>query len=199
MALQKVKKTGFTSSTAKEYVINAGALYMNLEWDTENGWQGEPIGATNGGSTVTVENEYREIDIDGVFTSHVGGKVLTGSAMRLAANIKSITAQTIKMALNGEITQGDGTLYPTGSTIVEGKGAIEDSDYLKNVAIVGEYSGSSEPIIIMLDNALSIEGLDMAMEDDDEAVIEITWEAHADADQVADRKLPGRIIFPAKD
>lgn len=55
-----------------------------------------------------------------------------------------------------------------------------------------------EPIIIILDNALSIEGLEFATEDDDEAVIEITWEAHADPGQVADRKLPGRIIFPAQ-
>lgn len=199
MALQKVKKTGFTSTTSKEYVINAPAVYLNLIHAEEDGWQGEPVGATSGGVTVTVENEYREIEVDGVFTSHVGGKVLVRSTMRLVANIKSITARTIQLALNGVTTVGDGVNAPTGSTIVEGKGRIEDSDYLTNVGIVGDYSGSNEPIIIILDNALSIEGLDMAMEDDDEAVIEITWEAHADADQVADRKLPGRIIFPAKD
>lgn len=140
--MEKVKKTGFSSTTSKEYVVNAGALYANLTWSEPDGWQGTPVGATNGGSTVTIENEYREIEVDGVFTSYVGGKVLTGSAMRLSSNIKSITAQTITMALNGQIAVGDGVNYPTGAQIVEGKGLIEDIDYLTNIALVGEYTGS---------------------------------------------------------
>lgn len=200
MAQQPIKATpvGFTSSTPDSYVINAGALYYNLTWSETDGWKGIPLGATNGGSTLKIEQETREIEVDGVFTSYVGSKILQSSSMTLETNIKEITANTIKMAINGQVSKGDGTDYPEDWEIVEGKGRIEKSDYIQNIAIVGEYSGSNEPIIAILDNVLSTEGLSIEFTDDEEGVIAATFQAHADEGQVRNRKLPGRILFPPK-
>lgn len=198
MALENVRTSGFTADTAKHFIVDAGALYKNLEFDkTSMKYKGEPLGATSGGSSVKVEQEYRTIEVDGVFTDAVGTKMLQSSSASMEVNIKAITAETIKMGINGVIKTGDGTTTPTGATIVTGKGKLENSDYIKNVALVGTYSGSDEPVIVILDNVLSDGGLEFSVEDNNEAIVTMTLKAHADAGQVADRALPMRIIFPA--
>lgn len=197
MVKQNVRTTGYTADTPKHFIVDAGALYKNLEFDVEEGkYKGEPLGATSGGSSVSVEQEYRKIEIDGVFTDAVGTKILQSSSATLEVNIKAITAETIRMGINGKVLQGDGETTPEGSTIVTGKGTLENSDYIKNVGLVGRYSGSDEPIIVILDNVLSDEGLSFSVEDNNEAIVTMTLRAHADAGQVADRALPMRVIFP---
>lgn len=197
MAKETVKTTGYTAETPQSFIVDAGALYKNLEFDEVEGkYKGEPLGATSGGSTVNVEQEYRKIEIDGVFTDAVGTKILQSSSATLEVNIKAITAETIRMGINGKVLQGDGETTPEGSTIVTGKGTLENSDYIKNVGLVGRYSGSDEPIIVILDNVLSDEGLSFSVEDNNEAIVTMTLRAHADAGQVADRALPMRVIFP---
>lgn len=197
MVKKDVRTTGFTADTPKHFIVDAGALYKNLEFDAEEGkYKGEPIGATSGGSTVNVEQEYRTIEIDGVFTDAVGTKMLQSSSASMEVNIKEVTAETIKMGINGIISTGDGETAPKGAEVVTGKGTLENSDYIQNVALVGRYSGSDEPIIVILDNVLSDGGLEFSVEDNNEAIVTMTLKAHADAGQVADRALPMRVIFP---
>lgn len=198
MVKQTVKTTGYSADTPKHFIVDAGALYKNLEYDAdENKYKGEPLGATSGGSSVSVEQEYRTIEIDGVFTDAVGTKVLQSSSASMEVNIKAITAETIKMGINGTISTGDGITTPEGAQVVTGKGRLENSDYIQNIALVGTYSGSDEPIIVILDNVLADEGLEFSVEDNNEAVVTMTLRAHADAGQIADRALPMRVIFPA--
>lgn len=198
MVKENVRTTGYSADTPKHFIVDAGALYKNLEFDAKEGkYKGEPLGATSGGSSVSVEQEYRTIEIDGVFSDAVGTKILQSSSASMEVNIKAITAETIRMGINGKVLRGDGETTPTGSTIVTGKGTLENSDYIKNVALVGTYSGSDEPIIVILDNVLADEGLEFSVEDNNEAVVTMTLRAHADAGQVADRALPMRVIFPA--
>ena len=198
MASETVKTTGYTSQTADQFIVDAGALYKNLTFDSSTmTYKGEPLGATSGGSSVKVEQEYRTIEVDGVFTDAVGTKVLSKSSASLEVNIKAITADTIKMGLNGVIKSGDGKTAPTGSQVVTGKGKLENSDYITNVALVGRYSGSDKPIIVIFDNVLSDGGLEFSVEDNNEAVVTMTLKAYASAGQVADRALPMRMIFPA--
>lgn len=197
MVKENVRTTGYSAETPKHFIVDAGALYSNLEFDPIEGkYKGEPLGATSGGSSVSVEQEYRTIEVDGVFSDFVGGKILQSSSASLEVNIKAITAETIKMGINGVISTGDGETAPADAQIVSGKGRLENSDYIKNVGLVGTYSGSDEPIIVILDNVLSDSGLEFSVEDNNEAIVTMTLRAHADAGQVADRKLPMRVIFP---
>lgn len=196
MTKTAIKKTGFTENTAKSFIINAGAVYTDLTHTEEAGWTGNLLGATAGGNTVTIENEYREIEVDGTFSKYVGQKVLMASNATLETNVKEVTAETIRKAINGTLVKGDGATSPVNVDIISGKGKLESSDYISNIALVGELSGSDEPIIIILDNALCTSGLNFSTTDDDEAVIAMTFEAHADASQVADRTLPARIYMP---
>ena len=197
-----VKRTGYTASTPKHYLINAGAIYKNLVWnptggkDSKGQWEGELFGATAGGNKVTVEVNYRVVEIDGVFTSAVGQKILESQTAKIETNVKELTAENIRLAINGKIKEADGTDAPTGYKVISGKSKLENTDYIKNLGIVGTMSGTNDPIIVIIDNALCTSGLDFETKDNDEAVIAMTFEAHADEDKIDDLSLPCRIYFP---
>ena len=197
-----VKRTGYTASTPKHYLINAGAIYKNLAWnptggkDSKGQWEGELLGATSGGNKVTIEQNYRTVEIDGVFVPAVGQKLLESQTAKLETNVKEITAENIRLAINGEIKEADGTTAPTGYKVISGKSKLENKDYIENLGIVGTMSGTNDPIIVIIDNALCTSGLDFETKDNEEAVISMTFEAHASEDQVEDLSLPCRIYFP---
>ncbi|WP_421432749.1 hypothetical protein [Streptococcus suis] len=203
MAKTAVKRTGYTASTPKHYLINAGAIYKNLAWnptggkDSKGQWEGELLGATSGGNKVTIEQNYRVVEVDGVFTAAVGQKVLESQTAKLETNVKEITAENIRLAINGEITEADGTDAPTGYKVISGKAKLENDDYIANLGIVGTMSGTNDPIIVIIDNALCTSGLDFETKDNEEAVISMTFEAHASEGQVEDLSLPCRIYFPS--
>lgn len=196
MAKTAVKKTGITQETTKSFVINAGAIYTDLTYTEGTGWEGNRLGATAGGNALVITNDIREIEIDGAFSKYVGQKVLTASNATLTTNVKEITSNVIKMAILGKVTATSGVDEPTAYDLIEGKGKIEASDYLTNIGLVGEVSGTNEPVIIILDNALCTSGLNITTGDNAEAVVAMTFEAHADADQLEDRTLPARIYMP---
>ena len=202
MVTTAVKRTGYTASTPKHYLINAGAIYKNLVWnpkvgkDSKGQWEGELLGATAGGNKVTVEVNYRVVEIDGVFTPAVGQKVIESQTAKIETNVKELTAENIRLAINGEIKEADGKDAPTGYKVISGKSKLENTDYIKNLGIVGTMSGTNDPIIVIIDNALCTSGLDFETKDNDEAVITMTFEAHADADKIDDLGLPCRIYFP---
>lgn len=195
-----LQTTGYTKDTPLNYWIDAGAIYTNLAYDTEKGeWTGELLGATSGGNQLLVEQEYRAIEVDGVFVPAKGQKALESSTAKLVVNLKEITAENLRLAINGTVRDAETDEAPEGYKVVEGKSELECEDYIENIGIVGTITGSTQPIIAILYNALCVSGMDPETQDNDEAVISMEFEAHADADQVANRKLPVKIFFPPID
>lgn len=193
-----LQTTGYTEKTPQHYWVDAGAVYKNLKYNsTSKEWEGTLLGATADGNKVTIEQEYRKIEVDGVFVEAVGQKVLKSSKAEIEINVKEITAENIRLAINGAIREVNEEEAPTGYKVIEGKGKLENKDYIENLALVGTMTGTKQPIIVVLDNALCTSGLDTETKDDDEAVLKMKFEAHAGAEQVADRKLPARIYFPS--
>lgn len=192
-------KTGFTKETPQRYLIDAAVVYLNLKF--ANGeFTGTLAGATSGGVTVAVENTYRDIETDG--TSHMrvkGQKVLETAVATATTNMKEITAETIKRSLNGQITTPSPTIAPEGYKVVSSKRYINDADYIDNIAIVGRLSGSTQPVIVILDNVIVNNGVEIATEDNNEAVIEQVYEAHATHEQLGKDEYPWRILFPPQD
>lgn len=197
MVKKPVKKTGYTKNTPKSYLMNAGAVYKNLEWNKERTqWEGELLGATSDGNKLTIEQNYRTIEVDGVFTDAVGQKVLESQKAMLEINVKELTFDNIRLSINGTVSQGDGTTAPTDYKVISGKGKLEKTDYIKNLGLVTTLSGTDKPVIIILDNALCTSGLEAEFKDNEEAVITMKFEAHANEDQVEDMTLPCRIYYP---
>lgn len=192
-----LRKTGYTEKTADNYLINSATIFTGVKYSAEEGFTGELHGATAGGVTLTIEQTYRDIEVDS--TSHMklkGNKVLEAATATATANMKEITAETIRRSLNGTIADAEEGEAPAGYKIIRTKRLLEDIDYLENIAIVGTLSGTKEPVIAILDNALCTSGLELGTEDNNEAVIEQTYEAHADHEQLEKDEFPWKILYP---
>ena len=190
-------KTGYKSTTSKNYVIDAATVYTNVTYVEATGFAGTLHGATSGGVTVTIEQSYRDIEVDG--TSHMkvkGNKVMESATASVTANVKEITAETIRKSLNGSLASAAAIDAPTGYKVITTKRYIEDADYLNNIAVVGRLSGTAEPVIFILDNALCTSGFEGSTEDNNEMVIEQVYEAHASVEQLLADEYPWKILFP---
>lgn len=192
-----LKKTGYTSTTSKNYVVNAATIYTGVTYDETDGFTGELHGATSGGVSVLIEQTYRDIEVDG--TSHMkvkGNKVLEAANGTVTANMKEITAESIRKTLNGTIRAANTGEAPENYMVVQSKRNVDDDDYVDNIAVVGTLSGTNEPIVIILDNALCTSGAELSTEDNAEAVMEQVYEAHATEEQLDADEFPWRIMFP---
>ena len=199
MEKTEVKRTGYTEKTAKSYLVDAGAVYKNLEYDTiGKKWKGEILGATSDGNKVSIVTTYRTVEVDGVFTPAVGQKIIEKAEASLETNVKELTAENIRLALNAKKSVGDGTTVPAGWEVIELKDKLENSDYLGNIALVGTVSGTEKPVIFIFYNVICTSGLEFEAKDNEEAVITMKFEAHANAADVANRVVPVKIIYPTE-
>ena len=177
------RTTGITSSSLSNFVIDAGAVYINYGEVDER-----LLGATRGGNTFTIEVEMREMEIDGVRQAIKGTKRIINVVASLTVNLIELTAENLALALTGstlgEYTQ-EPAVTPTHDTITRIR-EIGSMDYVKNVAVVGKVNNATENFIGILNNALSNGGLEIAMEDENEAAIELTFTAHINPDDIAD-------------
>ena len=71
---------------------------------------------------------------------------------------------------------------------------ITDSDYIENITWVGNLSGSEEPVIIQVYNALNTKGLELGFEDKSEATIELEFTGHFDMKKA--NEVPFNIYYP---
>lgn len=194
-----VTNNSFTKNSAKNFLLNAAAIYTNVSYEAGSGWTGTKLGATAGGVSVKIEQTYRVVEVDG--TSHMkvqGLEVLESAFATATAKVKEFTAELVRSALNGTLKEATEDEAPAGTRIVQTKRYIEDDDYIKNIGIVGKLSGSDEPVIFILDNVLATNGLEVETEDNNEAVVEQTYEAHASYEQFDSDTFPWRIYFPAQ-
>src|SRR5699024_3062110 len=156
-----VSKRGVTKQTAERMLLDAGAIYKNLEKDEDGNWTGEALGATSGGNTFTVEVEQRQPEIDGVKSRIKGLSFVDTHEASLEVNLKELTAENIRRAIGpADLDESDADYDK-----VTGRTEIRDDDYLENIAYVGNLSGRNKPVVIILKNALSAEGFEMASED----------------------------------
>lgn len=194
-----LQKTGFTDDTPEKYLIDSATIYKNVLYNAINKkFNGTLIGATNGGVELDITQKYRDIDVDGPYWTPVkGNKALSSTIVTAKTNLKEFTADNLALAINGNVSAvSDPTIAPAGYTQVDGKRYVDSTDYIDNICIVGKLSGSEQPIIAILDNCLATAGAKIKTEDDKEGEIPVELTAHADFDQVANDKLPYRILFP---
>lgn len=189
-----VKTTGYSSKTAERYLMDAGAVYKNLTFDEITGEAtGELLGATNGGNEFVLEQETREVEVDGVRGRTKGGTILVREDANLTVNLKELTADNVALAIAGSAVNVSDI---EGYQEITGKGRIELEDYTDTIALVARISGSDKPVIIVLNNVLSMEGFSLPTEDDGEATVAINLGAHYDIDEVGESIPPYKIYWP---
>lgn len=166
---------GITSNTYKNFVIDAGAVYKNY------GEVGEALlGATRDGNTFTIEQEIREMPVDGAKGLVKGGRRITRVTARITANFVEFSSTLLQHALPGSsVANYPDDITPTHDQITRAL-QIALADYLTNIAIVGNVSGSDQPIICGIKNALADGNLEISESDGEEAGISIQFTAHFD-------------------
>lgn len=180
--------TGFNNKTAENLLLDAGAIYRNFD---KTLMTGTLVSASQGGNTFTAKPNMRNIKVDGVKSDYVKGLTVIDSwEISLATNLLEVTKDTLAMALGVVTTTSHDESYDS----IKGSNYILPTSYMENIAFVGKLSGSLSPIIIILYNALSTEGLSLNMKDAAEGVIPTTFYAHLDSTSLD--SPPFEILYP---
>lgn len=190
-------KSGFTNKTKDHLLTGAGAYFKNFIVGTDTYESakaaGKLIGATQGGGEFKATPEIRQIEVDGVAGKAQGLEVIDSWEVSLVMNLLETTEESLRLSLGiAEIdSDSNGTYH-----IVKGNNEITDEHYIDNITYVGTITGSKEPVIIQVYNALSSDGLDLKTEDKKEAVLAVTVYGHYTEEDLD--TPPFKIYYPKK-
>lgn len=187
--------SGYTEATPENLLLDAGAFFKNGSFDpvTEE-FTGILLGATRGGGEFNAKATMRKLEIDGIKGDAKGGTALDNWEIDIKANILEITADTLALALG---TGAKDASSMVNYDIVTASNSIDLTDYINNICWVGRLSGSLKPVVIMILNALSTDGIKLSTKDKDEAVLPVTFKAHYDAADLD--SPPFKIYWPKSD
>lgn len=189
---------GLNEKTTQHLVFDAGAFFKNydVKTDTVETATEKLIGATKGGGSFKAVPIFRTIELDGMRGALKGTKILESWEVSIGANVVEVTPENLAISLG--VSKEVETLEekPTGYKKVGGKMCISDKDYLENVTWIGTLSGSKDPVIIQVFNALNTKGLELGFEDKGELVIEMEFEGHFD---MKAKEVPFAIYYPKLD
>ncbi|MGD6877834.1 hypothetical protein [Bacillus infantis] len=196
----KEGKTGVTANTPKHVFFGAGTIHKNLTYTAgQSGAAGSwnfaasCIGATNGGSTLTITPEFYDVPVDGANVAIKDLKVKVGETATLEVNFAELTKDLI---VTSTIANADDATDDTTKTVITPKGNLDGTDYWDNIAFVGK-TLDGETVIAILENALCTSGLPLAGTNREGATIAATFTCHADIATGGDLDaLPWKIYYP---
>ncbi len=148
------------------------------------------VGATSGGSSLSIKPEIYHVEADGALVPVKGLEVKNGEVAELKVNMLELTPELIKAALLAK----EGVSQDSNYDLYESKEDIEEGDYWENIAFVGK-TLKGKNIIAILDNALCTSGMELGGENKKESVGEYTFANHADLDSDL-TTLPWHIYYP---
>lgn len=165
--------SGYNSKTPDKLLLDAGAIFKNFVVGTDTYASakaaGKCLGATQGGSEFSAVPSFRRMEIDGVHSRTKGDTLIDGWEVYLKTKLAEITPDNLKLALG----VGDSaTSQTSGYTEVTGRDTIKSTDYVTNIAYVGNILGSDTPIIIVVRNAFHEGGLTVTAADKNNAGVE---------------------------
>lgn len=171
--------SGFTEDTMKSLLLDAGAFFKNFKVGTDDFdsavTAGKLLGATKDGGEFNATPSVRQVEVDGVKGRAKGMEIIDSWDVYLKANVLEIKKETLAAALCASQTdESSDQKYD----IITAKGSIELTDYIENITWVGTLSGSDEPVIIQVYNAINTDGLSLTTKDKDQAVIGMTFYGH---------------------
>lgn len=178
---------GITSETYRKFVIDSGEVRMNY---VDGNTQGTLIGATRGGSTFTIEQDIKTMEVDGAKGPVKGGRRLVKVNAKMEVNFIEFSPTLLSMALPGSTT----TEEPATHMEIKRALQIALTNYATNITLLGEVADSGYPIICQLLNVLADGGFEIGAADNEEAVLKVQFTAHFDPSSMDDE--PWRVCFP---
>ena len=101
-------------------------------------------------------------------------------------SVETTSDTTINAGEHLSITYRYETAAVGDHDIITSDADIELADYVDNVALVANVSGSSDPIVCVVHNALADGNLELSLTDKDETVLEVAFAAHYDPAALTD-------------
>jgi len=176
---------GITSDTYKRLIIDSGAVYKDF---TDLANPGTRVGATRGGSTFTIEQEIKDMAVDGAKGPVKGSRRITKVNVKLVCNFIEHSADLWEMALPGSEYAADfaTTIAPVDSDHVEFRRSLEIalSDYIDNVVLIGQITGTNQAVVCGIKNALADGNFEMAFTDSEETGLSVQLTGHFDPDNL---------------
>ena len=190
--MPKAGRTGVTSNTPKNILFGAGTIHKNVTYSQETGWNFETsiVGATQGGSKLSIVPEFVDVEADGALVLVKGLKVKTGETASMEINFLEINKDIMTHALIGEI----GTSEDTHFDVLQTKADLVDGDYYENIAFVGQTLDKRQ-IIVIMENVLCTSGFESEGKNKEAGVGTYTFTCHADIDSDL-QTLPVKIYYP---
>lgn len=183
-----LNSNGLTSASAERFIIDAGAVYLNTTFTAGAFTGGTLLGATSGGNEFVIQQEIRQIEVDGAKGRTKGLNQITFQNPVLTVNLKEMTAQNLTQAITG----GQMDTADSAYDVITSKGTIETTDYIQNITLVGRMTDGKQ-VVIVIENVLQIEGLEMKFEDNNEVVIPVAFAGHYESGST---QAPFKIYFP---
>ena len=184
-------RNGITADTPKRILFGAGTIHKGLKYSSTWNFAESLVGATNGGSKLSIVPELYDVPLDGANVAVKGLKVKTGETATMEVNFAELTEDIIKAATIGKA----GTATDTTYNLIESKADIAVGDYWENVAFVGR-TLEGKNIIAILENALITSGMETEGKNKESAVGTYTFACHAAADADSFDTLPWKIYYP---
>ncbi len=188
----KVGQNGVTKDTPEKILFGAGTIHKGLKYTEGTGWNFAEslVGATSGGSKLSIVPEITPIEVDGVHVNAKGLVEKTGEKASMELNLIELTKEIIKAATFAK----DGVSADATYDLIESKASIDEGDYWDNIAFVGK-TLKGKHIIAILDNALCTSGFEQEGKSKEGAVGKYTFESYAELDSTLDT-VPWHIYYP---
>lgn len=167
------RRHGITADTYKKFIIDAGAVYTGF---TGFAALGTLLGATRGGSSLVIEQEIKDMEVDGARGPVIGSRRITMIKATLTVNFIEHTLTGLKRALVGS----DSAAFETNWDAITRDLVIADADFLDDITIVGEVSGDSDAMAVKLNNAIADGNFELTFADKEEGVVSMAFTAHFD-------------------
>lgn len=182
---------GITEATPQRLVYGAGAVIRNYDASASLAAQRSNLmGATKGGSEITIVQELVYPEIDGALGKIKGTARLKQDTAKAKITFVDLDLDTILDALPGAVAtdNGDGTVSITRARHPEA------DDHNTNIAVITDHAAADGSVGFILSNPLATGDMSITLSDEF-AEIAIEWEAHYDAASADTR--PWELIYPS--
>lgn len=182
--------TGYTEFTGE--VFSSGAVY----YEKYTGYGGDPIGATQGGTKVSIVPEYTDIEVDGILVKMEGLTRKTGEKATMEAQVLDTLGDNIRLALNGTMSYlADDAAGGTRSTVCTTKSHLDAGDYINNLALVAPLMTTGKYVKVIFKKALCTSGFEIETKNKEVTLNKYTFEACAELSNENVDTLPVEIIL----
>lgn len=189
----KEGRSGATSATPKSIVFGAGTIHKGLKYaDGKWNFKESLVGATSGGSKVSITPEITKVEVDGVYVNVKELSMKTGGTATMEVNLIELTEEILLAATLGESATATG--MDTRFNLIEDKADIAAGDYWDNIAFVGK-TMDGRNIIAILDNALCTSGFESDNKSKEGTVGTYTFECYAELEGDGET-LPWHFYYP---